>query len=103
MINGSDLKLVKIERHGGYLGEWFCFYKYKEECEPEANKVRWPNPEDRWYEDYLVEKQILQAIAGGAEFVDEENIFKIHNCEHKWVRVGYDVVCNECGINIKNT
>ena len=98
--NGNVLKLVEVEKQGGYEGEYFCFYRYKDECELEVNKKRWVNPEDRWYEDYMTQKQILQAIEGGAEFIDKENIFKIHNCEHEWLDFGVgNIVCNKCGIN----
>jgi hypothetical protein len=100
--NGNVLKLVEIESQGGYEGEWFCFYRYKEEYELESNKKRWTNPEDRWYEDYMTQKQILQAIEGGAEFIDKENQFKVYNCEHEWITVGDEIVCNKCCMNKKN-
>jgi hypothetical protein len=86
MSNGNVYKLIEIERHGGYNGEWFCYYKYKEECEPEANKVRWPDPKDRWYEGYLYQTAILKAIEDGVEFKDPNNYFKEFKCDHKWIR-----------------
>jgi len=100
--NGNVFKLIEIEYQGGYEGEYFCFYRYKEECEPEENKVRWINKEDRWYEDYITQKQILQAIESGVEFVDKENIFKVYDCEHEWMEVAEDyVVCKKCCANKK--
>lgn len=101
--NGNVLKLVEIENQGGYEGEWFCYYEYKEECEPEANKIRWTNPKDRWYEGYMTQKQIQQAIDSGARFVDKDNIFKIYNCEHEWMDFDINnIVCGICGINKNN-
>lgn len=102
--NGNVLKFVEIEKQGGYEGEYFCFYRYKDECELEANKLIWVNPEDRWYEDYMTQKQILQAIKGGAEFIDKKNIFNISICNHEWLNVWFgNIICNECGINKINT
>lgn len=100
--NGNVLKLVEIEKQGGYEGEYFCLYRYKDECELEVNKRKYPKPEDRWYEDYMTQKQIQQAIEGGAELIDSGNIFKITTCEHEWTDCGFaNMCCNKCGINKK--
>ena len=50
----------------------------------------------------MTQKQIQQAIDGGAEFIDKENKFKVHNCEHEWLNIAGNIVCNECGINKNN-
>lgn len=98
--NGNVLKLVEIEGQGRYEGEYLCYYEYKEECEPEVNKLKYPNPEDRWYENYMNQRQILQAINGGAEFIDTKNEFIVYSCEHEWDEFGFDnISCNKCGIN----
>lgn len=95
-------KLIEIEKEGGYIGEYFCYYTYKEECEPEANKIRWPNPEDRWYENYMYQSQIQKAIDDGVTFVDKKGLYKYYSCDHDWIDVGYTKVCNKCGVDIRN-
>jgi hypothetical protein len=50
----------------------------------------------------MTQKQIKEAIDGGAEFIDKDNIFKICKCEHEWINCGIgNIVCNKCGMNKK--
>lgn len=64
--NGAVLKEVVVERCGHTDFEFFCWYTYKEEHEPEANKIKYPNKEDRWYEDYMYLSTINEAQKSGA-------------------------------------
>jgi len=51
----------------------------------------------------MTQKQIQQAIDGGAKFVDENNIYRIYNCEHEWISVGNgQIVCEKCCIDMRN-
>jgi len=63
---GNVLKEVKIESCGRTEDDFFCWYRYKEECEPEANKIKYPNSADRWYEDYIYISIITEAKRNGA-------------------------------------
>jgi len=102
MSNNNLYSLIEIEKQGGYEGEYFCYYKYKPECEPEANKIRWTNPKDRWYEDDMTQRTIQNAIDDGVEFIDKKHEYKWFNCDHEWIDVGYSKVCNKCGVDIRN-
>lgn len=64
---GGMLKKVVVEQCGKTEKDFFCYYEYKEEHEPDENKVKWPNPEDRWYEDYMWLSTITEARRNGAE------------------------------------
>ena len=69
--NGSVLKEVRIEKRGFNESNFFCWYRYKEECEPECNKIKYPNPEDRWYEDYIYLSDIYRAKLSGAKVTSD--------------------------------
>lgn len=63
--DGNVLKELEIENCGHTNLDFFCYYRYKDECEPEINKTKYPNPEDRWYEDYMTLDTITNAKLSG--------------------------------------
>lgn len=64
---GKMLKKVIVETCGRTEDEFFCYYEYKDECEPEENKRKYPNPKDRGYETYMDLLTITEARKHGAE------------------------------------
>lgn len=74
IINGRVLKYVEIEKQGRSDREYFCLYRYKEEFEPIENIEIYPDIKDRWYEDFLCKKTILEAKENSAIIVNIERI-----------------------------
>lgn len=72
MFRGNTLKELKLESCGHTDKEFFCYYRYKDDCEPEANKIKYPNIKDRWYEDYMMLGIISEAKLSGVD-VDISN------------------------------
>ena len=66
-MRGDMLKKVVVENCGHTDYDFFCYYEYKEKHEPEENKIKYPNPKDRWYETYMDLSTITAAKLGGAE------------------------------------
>lgn len=64
---GSMLKKVVVESCGHTDYDFLCYYEYKEECEPEENKAKWPDPKDRWYEAHMGLSTVTEAKLNGAE------------------------------------
>lgn len=74
IFNGKVLKYIEIEKQGRQDNEYFCMYRYKEEFEPIENIKVYPNIEDRWYEDFISKKKILEAKENGAIIVNIERM-----------------------------
>ena len=72
IVNRKVLKYIEIEKQGRQDNEYFCMYRYKEEFEPIENIKLYPNIEDRWYEDFIGKKKILEAKENGAVIVNIE-------------------------------
>lgn len=64
-FNGGVLKELIVFSCGHTELDFFCFYRYKNEYEPKINKLKYPNIEDRWYEDYMTLWQITEAKLSG--------------------------------------
>lgn len=79
LFSGKVLKNLKIESCGHTDKDFFCFYRYKDEYEPKINKIKYPNAEDRWYEDYISIEQITEAKLSGTN-VD----FSLENNRIEW-------------------
>ena len=69
MYSGRGYMLSDLQVTGcGHTEEEFrCWYRYKDEYEPEANKTKYPNKEDRQYEDYMFLSTITEAKRNGVD------------------------------------
>lgn len=47
LFSEKVLKNLKIESCGYTDKDFFCLYRYKDKYEPEINRIKYPNIEDR--------------------------------------------------------
>lgn len=64
--SGVTLREIQVEQCGHTESDFLCWYRYKDEYEPEENKVRYPKKEDRQYEGYMWLFTITEARKNGA-------------------------------------
>lgn len=64
--SGVTLREIRVEQCGHTESDFLCWYRYKDEYEPEENKVRYPKKEDRHYEGYMWLSTITEARKNGA-------------------------------------
>lgn len=64
---GYMLSELQVESCGHTEGDFLCWYRYKDEYEPEENKTKYPNKEDRKYEGYMFLSTITEAKRSGVD------------------------------------
>lgn len=64
--SGYVLSDIQVEQCGHTEDDFLCWYRYKDEYEPDENKIRYPKKEDRWYEGYMWLSTITEAKRNGA-------------------------------------
>lgn len=57
----SELQELIVDGQGVMAEEFICLYRYRDECEPEENKIRYPNKEDRRYRSAMTLETISEA------------------------------------------
>ena len=69
MFSGKVYMLSELQVTSCGHTEWDfrCLYRYKDEYEPEENKIKYPNKEDRWYENYMFLSTITEAKRSGVD------------------------------------
>lgn len=65
--SGVTLSEVQVEQCGHTESDFLCWYRYKDEYEPEENKIKYPHKEDRQYEGYMWLSTITEAKRNGAK------------------------------------